>query len=67
MNLNEYDKWMHQRIYNEGWNSAASSWDLTLRKSSDPNTSYSGAKRESFLEGFRACQDYLLLDEKLIP
>lgn len=67
MKLNEYDEWMHQRIYNEGWNSAASSWDLVLRKSTGPQTSYTGAKRESFLEGYQACQDHLLLDEKIKP
>ncbi len=51
----------HEDAYNEGWNRAACEFEVNEKKFHFPRTKYTGAKRESFIEGFNASIDNLLL------
>lgn len=66
MKLAEYRELDHQQYYNEGWNAAATAWEYDAPLN-NPQTEYTGDRRESFLEGYRACQDYILLNDKAKP
>ena len=67
MTLNQHNIITHHQFYNEGWDSAASRWDLNNPKLLEPETSYTGEKREAFIDGFRDAQDSFLLDSKTKP
>jgi hypothetical protein len=67
MTLAQHWELEHQQCYNEGWNDAATSWEFGFSTLPKPQTSYTGDRRESYLEGFQASQESPLLNEKLNP
>lgn len=63
MNKTQSEQIDHDDAYNDGWNRAANEWGLNDKKFHFPRTKYKGAKRESFIEGFNASIDNLLLQK----
>lgn len=52
----------HNQYHSEGWNKCVDEWDVDSPVLAVPSTKYTGNRRESFIEGFLAAQEYLILE-----
>jgi hypothetical protein len=67
MNLAEYENLEHKDYFSRGWNAAVASWNAATPRLTECQTTLTGSKRESFLEGWRAAQDDLILNPIIKP
>lgn len=62
MRKSDFQAIVHQRCHSEGWNDCADGWEPDSSTLKTPTTYYTGVNRESYIEGFLAAQEYLILE-----